>query len=52
MSIPFPEGPADKDVFFHKETVCIYHQEKNVWECRRITPQDVNYRVLKKLQRS
>ena len=38
MSIPFPEGPADGDIFFHGELVCSYLQAKNTWECRRITP--------------
>ena len=42
MSLPFPDGPIDNDVFFHNEMVCIYRAAINTWECRRITPQDVN----------
>lgn len=40
MSLPFPDGPIDKDVFFHNEMVCIYHESTKTWECRRVTPQD------------
>lgn len=38
MSIPFPSGPADKDVFFHRDFVCIYSAEHNAWTCNRVTP--------------
>lgn len=41
MSLPFPDGPIDNDVFFHNEMVCIFREAINTWECRRITPQDV-----------
>ena len=32
--IPFPSGPADQDVFFHEDKVCVYHEDTNTWECR------------------
>ena len=42
MSLPFPDGPIDNDVFFHNEMVCIFRAAINTWECRRITAQNVN----------
>ena len=34
-NMPFPDGPVDGDVFFHREIVCYYHGAKQTWECRR-----------------
>ena len=35
MSIPFPDGPIDGDVFFHKDVAYYYRAEINTWEARR-----------------
>ena len=40
FDLPWPNFPADADVFFHKDVVCYYHAGINTWECRRITPHD------------
>lgn len=39
MSISFPVAPADGTVFIHDQIVCVYHDNTNTWECRRINPQ-------------
>ena len=35
-AVPFPDGPADQDVFFHDDKVCLFHADINTWECRTI----------------
>jgi hypothetical protein len=35
MSNPFPDGPVDGDVFFHKDVAYYYRAEINTWEARR-----------------
>ena len=35
-TIPFPGGAQDGDVFFHNQSVCVYHEDINTWECQSV----------------
>lgn len=36
-NFPFPDGPNDRDVFFHNELAFEYRADLNTWECYRLS---------------
>ena len=50
--IPFPDGAADQDVFFHEDKVCLYHADLNTWECRTVGHIEVPEPFLERFRRA